>query len=624
MAQRNWSLGIVAAFLLLIASNQPGAGQTPLPPLSGGNPTEQRLQDLEFQNKLLLRQLEQMNRQLQHLSNRLEETAKPGPAAPPSQPPPGSGIQPTSLSVVMPPAAATLDPLGLASAATPAATPGTNRAGLLPDWDLLRDSAPSVWDPSWMLVQERRLNPIQPGQLGRPLAPEAAATSAPPAPAGPIVGASPLERRFNPIQPGQLGRPRPPESETLDEPEGLERSRVDLTNGVSFRSPDGTYRIEFHNLTQVDYRSFTPTGRNIEATDLVDTFVIPRERLYFAGDVGEHFTFYSVLNRGYGALDVLDAYIDTKIAPWLNVRFGRYKTPYSYEYYKVSEGDLIAPERSLFIGNLAGNRQEGLMAWGRFLNEQVEYAAGVFNGAHRDFTATNNAKSPFLFLNTRPFLLGSSDELRYLAFGGSMNYWRAGGVSLIQPQFLSTMNDQSTSATVLNVSPVFLKYNTTAFLNGDMMFWNADSVWFLHSLFLMGEYNGGYETYGGLKGEPKRGIVVPYSGWNVTTSYFLTGEQPTTRKEIVPLRDLRFADVWNHPGISRCSAGLPTFMPATASSLSASPIPPCGPMNARRWTSVSTGTGTATSSPRSAGSWPSSTSLWRSPPAGSAIPWTPS
>ncbi len=547
MGRTYWCHLLIAGVLLLTVGQQPGAGQSTTSAPPAGTGTEQRLRDLELQNQQLSRQLEQLTQQLQRVATRLDETARPAPSVAPQAA--AATREPLPFPVEVSFAAGVL-PLNGSPAR---AARGGSLIDLVPNWDLLKDPPPSIFDPNLLLVQERELSPIQPGQLGRPVGPglESGGLLVPPAGVPPpalVAGPSPAERRIDYIQPNQLGRPLPPGAEAMGEPEGLERSRVDLTNGVSFRSPDGTYRIEFHNLTQVDFRTFSPTGKNMDPNDLVDGFVIPRERLYFTGDVGENFTFYSVLNRGYGALDVLDAYIDTKIAPWFNVRVGRTKTPYTYEYYKISEGDLIAPERSLFIGNLAGNREEGIMAWGRFLNERLEYALGLFNGPHRSFTTTNDAKSPFLFLNYRPFLLGASDELRYLAFGSSMNYWRAGGRSPVQPEFLSTMNDQSTSATVLNVSPTFLKYNPAAVLNGDMLFWSASSIWFLHSLFLMGEYNGGYETYGGLAREPRRGIVVPYSGWSLTTSYFLTGEQPVTRKEIIPLRDLRFADIWNHPG----------------------------------------------------------------------------
>src|SRR4029079_7633413 len=115
---------------------------------------------------------------------------------------------------------------------------------------------------------------------------------------------------------------------------------------------------------------FSPTG-----DPLHNTFDIPRQRLYFAGQVDKHFEFYSVLNRGYGTFDVLDAYMNFKFDKAFTIRFGRTKTPFNYEYYKIGEGDLIAPERSVFVGNLSTNRQVGVMAYGKVLDERLEYAA---------------------------------------------------------------------------------------------------------------------------------------------------------------------------------------------------------------------------------------------------------
>ncbi len=491
------------------------------------------MREVEQQNQRLSQQLEQMGQKLQSLANRLEESTAKAPARGPAPPADSSSL-----------------PVGLASQPT---LPNGEAPGLLSDWDLLGDAPPGLSDLDRLFVQERPLNPYQPGQLGRPRGPRSAAIDTPalalPAPLGGVPAAvSARERPLDYTQPGELGRPQPPGADLLEGPAGLERSRVDLTQGISLRSPDGSYRIELHDLTQIDYRDFAPTGKSTSSTSLDDQFVIPRQRFYFAGDVGEAFTFYSSINRGFGTLDLLEAYIDTKITPWFNVRVGRMKTPFNYEFYKIYAGDLVAAERSVYVGNFGGNRQIGLMLWGRFLNERLEYALGVYNGPHRSFTSTNDAKSPYLFVNYRPFLLAGSDLLRYLAFGGSINYYRAGGKTPVEPADLTTMADQTTASNVVNASPTFLVYNTSAIQNGDSLFYSGDIVWFLHSLFLMGQYNGGYETYAGLTKEPKRGIVVPYTGYSATASFFLTGEEPITRKEILPLRELRFSDIWSYPG----------------------------------------------------------------------------
>jgi phosphate-selective porin OprO/OprP len=345
--------------------------------------------------------------------------------------------------------------------------------------------------------------------------------------------------------PGQLGRPRQTGSDVIQSgEEELPRARVDLSQGVRFLSSDGLYRIEFHDLTQGELRMFSPTAPSAAGQGgLHDTFDIPRQRLYFTGKVDKYFDFVSVINRGYGSLDILDSYVNFKFDKTFNVRIGRTKTPYTYEYYKIAEGDLIAPERSVFVGNLAPNRQIGAMAFGRLLNEQIEYAAGVFNGPHRSFQDFNDFKSLFLFVNTKPFLYGGSDLLRNLNLGASGNYGRENDP--LEPTALHTANDETTTSTVSNVSPTFLSFNPAAVERGSTAFWSGDVTWYYRSMTALANYNGGFITYAL---PTANGIQVPFEGGSVAVTYFLTGEEIVTRKEVEPLRPFDYHDPINHPG----------------------------------------------------------------------------
>ena len=53
------------------------------------------------------------------------------------------------------------------------------------------------------------------------------------------------------------------------------------------------------------------------------------------------------------------------------------KTPYLYEYFSIAEGDLIAPERSLFGANISLNRQIGAMLLGELFDSRISYAVGA-------------------------------------------------------------------------------------------------------------------------------------------------------------------------------------------------------------------------------------------------------
>ncbi len=324
---------------------------------------------------------------------------------------------------------------------------------------------------------------------------------------------------------------------------------VYFSEGLEVRSADDFFTLEFHNLSQLDYRAFDQTGDALH-----DNFIIPRQRWYFQGELTPYAYYYTVIDRGYGTIDILDAFADLNFAPkykqQLQLRIGRMKTPFTYEYIKVSESDLIAAERSLFVTNFAGNRQEGAMLHGQVLESIFEYYVGVFNGQRRSFQSDDNSKNVFGFVNIKPFLHSGIECLENFNIAGSVfgGYQR----NPIQPANLETANDQAGPNGVpgsLNVSPTFLIYNSNAFENGPRMQWAADVAYYYKSFTLLANYDGGFQNYS-LKGpgtlpstlvyEPfstggfvgvgsSKRVQVPLWGWSVACTYFVTGEQITRR-----------------------------------------------------------------------------------------------
>ncbi|HEX3868909.1 MAG TPA: porin, partial [Pirellulales bacterium] len=301
---------------------------------------------------------------------------------------------------------------------------------------------------------------------------------------------------------------------------------AEFGDGVNVQSEDGYFTLTFHNLTQVDYRDFSPSG-----DPLHDSFLVPRQRWYLVGNVSPYARYYTVINRGYGSLDLLDAFVDLNFGhvdpDKFELRVGRMKTPYTYEYIKMAETDLIAAERSVFVGNLAPNRQIGAMGHGKVLDERFEYALGVFNGPRRSFVDYNDSKDLFTFINTKPFLNTNSEFLKQLNLGGSFNYGNEHNP--LQPAALTTANDQSPSAAVQSVSPTFLTFNNNVFEDGPRMQWSGDVAWYYRSLGIMAGMQGGYQDYGVSPTAIPSNFVnvtsatrthVPMSGYEITCFYF--------------------------------------------------------------------------------------------------------
>lgn len=310
-----------------------------------------------------------------------------------------------------------------------------------------------------------------------------------------------------------------------------------LSNGLRWTSDDDEFQLVFHNLTQAELRNFPGVGGH---SPLKDTFFIPRQRWYFTGRATKNVEFYTVINRGYGSLDLLDAFIDLNYDPRIKFRVGRTKTPVSYEYYQIAEGDLIAPERSLYSGNLSGNRQEGFMFLGQVLDKRAEYALGVFNGPRRSFQDFNNDKDLYAFFNIRPFQKSENlTALKYFNVGGEFDFGNENNP--IQPSTFRTANDQSSAnsnAALDTLSPSFLKFNNNVVENGSRDHYSAWVAWYYKSFNLLAQYDGGSQQYSTGTGTSK--VFVPNDGFFVQAYYFLTGEQITRRVDVKPLRNFAF------------------------------------------------------------------------------------
>jgi phosphate-selective porin OprO and OprP len=343
---------------------------------------------------------------------------------------------------------------------------------------------------------------------------------------------------------GTGGRTYPPESTSVGSEKIPRRiAKVEFAEGLELSSPDDEFKLTFHNLTQAEFRGFPNNQQGI----LQSQFFIPRQRWYFTGRVTRNVEFYTVINRGYGSLDLLDAFITYRIDQRFRLRAGRMKTPYLYEYYSIAEGDLIAPERSLYAGNMAANRQMGMMALGEVFDGRLGYSVGVYNGPRRSFQDFNSAKDVIGYLNARPFLKSERYKaLNYLNIGGS---WDVGYQqdSPTQPNALRTANDQSPNAAAVSLSPTWMTFNNNVVEQGQRIQWAGHLIWYYKSFTFLAEYGGGVAGYA--LNTSKTSTYIPYNGYMVQGTYFITGEQLTRRVSVVkPLRDFSWVKGKRAPG----------------------------------------------------------------------------
>ena len=391
-------------------------------------------------------------------------------------------------------------------------------------------------------------------------------------------------------------------------------------NGVTWQSSDKYFSLTFHNLSQMDLREPIQQGDPLHGG-----FIIPRQRWYMEGKVGDYATFVTSINRGYASFDVLDSYADYIVHPeWLSFRVGRMKTPSQYEYISVDEANLIGPERSIYVQNFAGNRQLGVMAHGRLFDRHIEYYAGVFNGQRRSFEDFNSSRDYFFYLDYRPFVQSGIDWLKGLHLVGTENFGEER--QPLSPIAVRTMNQLSNSDAAAFVSPTILEFNNGVFENGPRNFYSYETVYYNKSWGFLSGFQGGYQDYSvlaaanakpGPNGAPPAATAVtsplaslrqnanneflginspfrthvPIYGWSFQTWYFLTGE--ANHSAALPGRaetSLRLLQRQSStPEPSNSSPKSPTCKWVAPPSAAASSTKPCGRIEPSLRKLVSTG-----------------------------------
>ena len=107
-----------------------------------------------------------------------------------------------------------------------------------------------------------------------------------------------------------------------------------------------------------------------------ERFFLRRARIDLRGRVAGRVTFRLRPNFAPDVAELQDAFARVRLAPWLAVRAGRFKAPFSLERLQAAAA-LMLPERA-FPNELAPNRDTGVEV--RLRGGRVRLTAGVFNG----------------------------------------------------------------------------------------------------------------------------------------------------------------------------------------------------------------------------------------------------
>lgn len=308
------------------------------------------------------------------------------------------------------------------------------------------------------------------------------------------------------------------------------RTRPRWGPGFQMRTDDDEFDIQFHNLTQLDGRFYGIPNQS----PVADTFDIARQWFVFNGHLTKPYEYYVSFDQSFDSFSALDVFLNVNYDKRFQFRFGRYKSPFGYEFYAQPTEALASGEWSVFFNNFGINRDVGAMLWGESLFKRVDYAAGIFNGTPNAQVDLSNPKSLIAYLNFAPFRPDEGSPLENINVGGSVVAGSQDHAPI--PSILRTIVPTAGS-NVIGVP--FLAFNSNVLAEGPRDLWSLHTAYFYRSLMLLAEWQSGFQTYGRTD---KAGTTrVPVEGFYVQGSYFLTGETMASRGRVIPRRnfDLR-------------------------------------------------------------------------------------
>ncbi len=313
--------------------------------------------------------------------------------------------------------------------------------------------------------------------------------------------------------------------------------------GFQLETKDSEITLKFRYLVQADARFFNPSVEN----PVTDGFYLPRARIYFDGHLTKPIEYQISFQQAYDNFNLLNAFLNFNYDKRLQLRFGRFKTPYTYEFYKINVWDLYAPERSLYNVNFALNRQLGGTVSGELFDDRMEYSIGAFNGQRNSYQPFKNTPDVIGLLNFVPFERVEKESwlsvFRNLNFGGSGAYGNENNP--LVPAVLRTSANASSatidSSSAYNSANVpFLAFNDDVRERGARALWEMHLAYFYKGLSVLGAWDSGFESWAMGTSGP-RPVRVPVNGYFVQAAYLLTGETRTETGLIDPIRpfDLR-------------------------------------------------------------------------------------
>jgi phosphate-selective porin OprO/OprP len=300
------------------------------------------------------------------------------------------------------------------------------------------------------------------------------------------------------------------------------------------------FELRIGGLLQAEYRYY-----NYDSSVDPDKnkFDIRRARLILAGRFYERFSYkFQYAFQGTYSRNLLDAYVDAEILPFISLRMGQYKEPFSLEQY-TADKNLVFSERAMGW-YLSPHRDLGFMAHASFWKDRIYYGVGLFNGDGMDDTVGGDCDSPQFTGRVvyAPFRNMGLPIWNGLQFGGSYSYAKA------------DRNNVKVTALTSGLTP-FFDVNSAAKFNiirdvDDRTRYGAELAWACGPLLLWGEYTN--LQFSNVETSSSK-FDISLKDYYGAIMWMVTGEEPTLKNSIIqPIRPHRnlFQGGWGALGVA--------------------------------------------------------------------------
>lgn len=302
-------------------------------------------------------------------------------------------------------------------------------------------------------------------------------------------------------------------------------------DGLGFATEDDEFEIKIRTELQVDNLVFPgPAQRYVHGG-----VYLPRARYYFQGHFTKPMDYQLSFQRSFTNFGFLNAFLNFNYDKRLQLRLGRFKPPFTYEWYKLNNYRFITPERSLFAENFGLSRMTGIMGWGLLWDERLEYAVGMFAGPRNSDQDYNSKKDVAALLNYRPFSTADT-ALRNLNLGGSVDYGEQdnpANPSVLRTNVNASAQGVGSADAIANVAVPFLAFNSDVVERGRRELWELHLAYFYEGFSLIGQWGQGVNSFAKQTGGPP--VPMSVDGWSVALAYLLTGETISERTVIDPI-----------------------------------------------------------------------------------------